>query len=1694
MRSAFYDSLILNKIGVTFGKWCSIRVWLLGFTLMCQAALLPAQEYPPLDAAIDTDNLPLDILQPVNDNNARPLAERIRVKDLYYQEVSVLTAPAVDDPPVDLPQANDQNSRDVGARIVAKLLIEQGFELGVPGLEQGFSFLIEPDEVDVVINILNEQGLTSEQLSENGITTGDYPFALRITGEQFPVKLRLNPDFFMPIKRNDDGSYSEYQEGENRPDAVTLSLPGDAAVIIRYNWDGEGDIQLTSGQANGPQDSPFQTIAVDQPFMLAESGVIVDVASIMLDLSDSDSPAGWQPNWKGLLFKQFKVAFNNGLDVPVTEVTLSADSNRAIGENDSNMAMAFENFSIGTGGFSGNMCAERISHNTTLFDIDVTLQTLCLDFTQNTLNGSQITALVADFPFFEGEMGLNLALDLQGNYTIGLDASNDPSGLVKLSANDVLDFYVQSAFFEHRAEEDLFLIGLNGQTELLFMQDSEGQNARIDVNGFTLDSAGNVSLDGGWITLPNKVSTDFQTFNVSLSQIGFGRSDPDPDSGNDTAQSWVGFTGGISLVDGLGAEAEVKRMQFLWPKRGDGVLEHVDVKVDGIRVAFEQPSVVRFEGLVEWFETPESTGFDSEGFAGKLQLDLLALNMAMQSRVVIGSASQPQDFKYFYLDFDTQFPTGIPLGQSGASLYGFLGTFAYNMAPNLNAFDSPVSWLNAYNRADNVVLTRPGDPGPTWSILQDAMAFGGGVLLGTTPDNGFALNAKLALTIATPGPLVMLNGQANILTPRTALGGDDTPLFTAVALYDGNENTFIVNLGVYFALQQLIEVNGDAEAFFDLDNPSNWHLYLGQREPESRRISAEILSLFNASAYYMIDPYGLDFGAKAGFGNKWKYGPMRVVVEAWVSYDAGISWRPIHAWGEAGFHGAVELRAFGVGMGLSADAQLAMRTPSPFALDGSFRVKMNLPWPLPDPKATVKLAWEKDPDSSPQALREIVTDMTLHTRKDQWLFAPELQSHSRNDGDGPDWPNSQVNNGLLSSPTASLPADGAQTITASAPLVPLDTFASIKFDKSVNDINNIGLDNAYSRQFAHRDIINEGEDDARVFQYDALNYVLYHDLKDGNPHDLSSPIDGDLYAVWPMIPMTAQQQADNALDIVSKNSFRYYTNATYLGYNDDGDQWSEWMAGHYGWNWCLDGQDEKDVTRQWENYHFFAPQADPNDVGNAFYPDGNIPVEQSPPEGGILCPPDISWLEDEDFILPPYSVFRLTLEGNVHGGDNAPYRRYGNSILFHTEGPPLSLRDYIRNTVPEFPDRPYYRNYHVGLQFNENYVNKLYRPDVEDNFLQLQVLDDNEAPVAGDIITRWDEAPSHTLSESETAWMALLAETGASEVDNLPSDDLIYGEYVLQDEQNAPVRPAQKHHVKVVYQDPRLQTDSRLASPQWLDRHNVTYANQQAGRVVLHQFDYLSSKYATFSHLIASYQNSGNQWFSLPVAGDINRIVNRDHLLNQNYRGIIEGNSNLSHDATQEIGVFLRHLLSPAAPDSFTDRTLHNYIARLPGYSDNIARLESRDLAQYQQIVSAWAESLSAFSQVEAELGLNRQYEPLPEQLEVNVLNRAADGRNIGLLIEAPEALDFSRIELAYDDGIIGNEDALIIPNAQNTRFFVFIVNADGARELRDGVHRLNFTFYRRLGEQLPFYHTPDGADTEVAELLLDLTRDQFDP
>jgi hypothetical protein len=625
-------------------------------------------------------------------------------------------------------------------------------------------------------------------------------------------------------------------------------------------------------------------------------------------------------------------------------------------------------------------------------------------------------------PFFDEYCDVEIGINLNGSLNVRLSA---PDGLVTLSKPELLKLTFDSIEFE--VVDGVFRVKLAGELTPLFGAAQGLQWPSFHVSELSIDSKGNIHLDGGWLNLREKYQMNFHGFQLEISKLGFGNTD---DGGK-----WIGFSGGVKLIAGMPAGASVEGLRVTWYDDG----RPIQITLNGVRVNFEVPNTLKFAGAVSYRS-------ELQQFRGALKLDLIALRMQLDATAVFG-IREGQVYLAIYVA--AEFPSGIPLFATGLGIYGMAGLFALNMEPNRQPaqpwyeLGSTTDWYHGPPEVGVTTLDK-------WTPRLGSIAFGAGVTLGTLADNGHTFSGRVLLAIVFPGPILLIQGSASLLQERTTLDKDAN--FRAIAVLDGRAGTFIVGLDAQYRYDddgRLIDIHGAAEGFFNLNDPNAWRINVGLKEPRERRLSARLFKLFDSYSYVMLNAQQLAMGAWIGFKRQWQFGPLSVAVEAWIDGNARVSWKPAHFYGDLWLHGSARLAAFGFSVGLTVDARLAADVFDPFYVLGQFSVVIDLPWPLSDISVNIKLEWgpQPTPPPLPLALKEIAIE---HFKASTSWPLPRVAHGATPPLLLPNYDNGE---GFFSAASGNtIPSDPNV-----APVVPLDCRPHVTFARNINDDARVGV-------------------------------------------------------------------------------------------------------------------------------------------------------------------------------------------------------------------------------------------------------------------------------------------------------------------------------------------------------------------------------------------------------------------------------------------------------------------------------------------------------------------------------------------------------------------------------------------------------------------------------------------------------------
>jgi hypothetical protein len=747
---------------------------------------------------------------------------------------------------------------------------------------------------------------------------------------------------------------------------------------------------------------------------------------------------------------------------------------------------------FGSSGFSGTLGVDLSGGPLSLElfgGFSVSLSAFSITLTDNTITGTDIAGALT-IPYFTNSDGSSETIDIEvavgagGALTVTLAAQQHdpnamtPDGLVSLHYDLPLGSSIdlEVATLEVSEKNGLWTVTLTGSIAL----DTAGIDwPTVQLRGLSIDSAGHISLEGGWIDLPSQAAIDFFGFHVALQQLGFG---------SDTTGRWIGFSGDVNLVEGVPLGGSVRGLQIN--------LDTGAVSFAGVSVSFEIPDVLTFSGEIDHAHLvnpgdaaaaglPSGFPVPADVFAGGVDLTIEAAGgLEIDAQFIV---ARVQGTSCFFLAVDAELPIGIPLF-ADVALYGMSGMFATNLSPNIGS----ATWWDWYKYPTasdgtpdlNGAPDLQGDSGnPDFTAtdvfkwlnpVDGALALGAGAVLGTQ-DDGFTASASIAFILILPGPVMMLIGKANILSPRISGPGEEAN-FEAMATYDGNAGTFDLVIEAQYSIPVVLDVHGTAELFVD-PGAGVWYLAIGA-PPHEKRVTARILDLFESDFYFVVSDSGLVAGFWVGYKNSWSFGPLSASIDAYLAAMAAIQKSPLQLGAGVELHGEVHLSAFGIGLGLTADALIEATTPHPWWVYGSLSFELDLPWPLPNVGGSVSLSWggSGPPPPAPLALSSVDATLVDHGASDRYELLAHRAGASLNAANPADtvvydsqssgildpqppgyWAGKYTSTDLSQDPTVVLPDLDPSTL-AYASLVPQDSHFTLHFAHPMADL--AGFDNS----------------------------------------------------------------------------------------------------------------------------------------------------------------------------------------------------------------------------------------------------------------------------------------------------------------------------------------------------------------------------------------------------------------------------------------------------------------------------------------------------------------------------------------------------------------------------------------------------------------------------------------------------------
>lgn len=632
------------------------------------------------------------------------------------------------------------------------------------------------------------------------------------------------------------------------------------------------------------------------------------------------------------------------------------------------------NLLIGTGGVSGTLTMEAIDPNDPnppliykkLGNFESELHGLYVKFQQNSIVESAIWGNVK-IPGFKDANGNEAVIDIvasiwpNGEFSF---VASEKDSFDKISIQDVMDITINS--LEVGQKDDKFYIALSGSLDIIATIPglSVDMPKGIEVKRLVIWEDGSIEIEGGALTLPKAVSVKVGPVKLAISAIHMGSYQQE--IAKDTLETrqyrYIGFDGGISINPG-GVDARGEGLKLYYTIDNDDSLQrysHKFLRVDGIGIdimipgdaASAEEAKLLLKGYLAVKDAPSTGAVDGSADPGREFIG--SVSFRINKAKISGQAAMRlnPDRPSFIVDAGLEIASPIPLGTTGLGIYGFRGLFGKQYLPHREGEES---WWEYYKRPDEGINV------DKFESVEKGFSAGAGVSLATTSDKGKAFSSKLFFLLGLPD-VFLLQGQAAILKERIGLDSTDDPPFSALIAI--SKEGVRANFGIDYQLPAsggfqggLLDLQGEIDMAFFINNAMGWYINIGKDSPDTERIQARVLSLFNMYAYLMLSSRGISAGAGASYNFEKNFGPAGLRMYAYIDLAARIAFKPAQLGGSIALGGGVHIKVFKFKFGFDVGAMLAAEAWRPLIVSGMLFVEVKIPVRKKPLKLDVEFTW-----------------------------------------------------------------------------------------------------------------------------------------------------------------------------------------------------------------------------------------------------------------------------------------------------------------------------------------------------------------------------------------------------------------------------------------------------------------------------------------------------------------------------------------------------------------------------------------------------------------------------------------------------------------------------------------------------------------------------------------------------------------
>ena len=651
------------------------------------------------------------------------------------------------------------------------------------------------------------------------------------------------------------------------------------------------------------------------PAYLGGTEIVVKAEHVLPVFGSGEAPAflADTPEFEGVAFEKLSVS------IPL-------DTN-----GESSLQAEMRNTVIGTTGFTGKVrlspkdLPNHIPSN--LFGFQFRFREFSIELVENSL----VEAVLAvdlrlktlESSTQEKWIGLDISFGGEGapRFAAALSATQPPQAgrpgedLATVEFDDIARIGIRGLRLE--CEDDLCNLFFTGN--LQFLIDGATEWPRMEFEEIGVSSDGRILLpEGGGIVFCTPLVAQWYFVRLTVAKFRFGRPDGRPDDFQ------FSLSAEVKLIDGLPAGASIDGLTITW-----GPENQPDIALRGLGISFGVPGSFAAETEISYVKENGVVLFRGRG-----ALELYPLDMAIDVGILVGedTSESGNAFTFLYLFADAKLlPTGIPIGSTGLSIYGFQGLVAYNMALDVNP-DRPVD-----ERYYELFISSP--IGIThlakWQGSPCDNALAAGIILGTA-DKGFAFNVKGLVTVAFPDLTLLLQAKAQLLQKKPELGTQSQGSLQALMIYAAADRALTFDIMAQWGLGNLFAVGGRARALFSFADSSAWYLEIG-RNADNQRFRAQVLKwgnkwLFSAGFWLRLDDTKLVTGLLAQFELRASTEGFFVEAVGRARAEMVLYWEPPQWEGEAALSGRISAGYRGISIGITLSGKANMSVADPFEL------------------------------------------------------------------------------------------------------------------------------------------------------------------------------------------------------------------------------------------------------------------------------------------------------------------------------------------------------------------------------------------------------------------------------------------------------------------------------------------------------------------------------------------------------------------------------------------------------------------------------------------------------------------------------------------------------------------------------------------------------------------------------------------